>query len=133
MDIRIIIITASLFVMAQAPLSPPTPVSRQCDKHIPFLFAGKAQADPSTLKMNNDGGWCWFDNTSLPHGTAKFVAELRVSRPPTHGQIIIGPASDSNKTRVSYKPDKGYVGTDGFAVINMTTNNERQVDVTIVP
>ena len=47
--------------------------------------------------------------------------------------MVIGPSSVPNKTRVFYKPDKGYIGTDSFAVINTTTNNERQVDVTIVP
>jgi hypothetical protein len=121
------------FCLAQTSISVPMPLSRECIKHVPFLFAGKATPEPSTLKMNNDGGWCWFDNTSLPHNTATFTAELRVTRKPVHGQIVVGPSAVPNKTRVSYKPDKGYVGMDSFTVINMTTNNERQVDVTIVP
>jgi hypothetical protein len=126
MIIAAILFTAPQIALAQTPMTR----SKLCTTHMQFMFAGKAAPPPSTIQMTNDG-WCWFDTTSLPNATATFAAPLRVTRQPMHGQVTIEASPVQGKTRVAYRPTPGFTGGDSFAVINETTNNERQVDVTI--
>lgn len=103
--------------------------SRRCTASV---FSGAATPPPSTISMNNDDGWCWFDATAM-QGSVVIAPIIRVTRQPAHGQIAISPAPIKNKTRIAYKPAPRFTGKDSFAVLNVNTDNERQVEVTVTP
>jgi hypothetical protein len=84
------------------------------------------------LVMTNDGGWCWFDSRYFVN-TLRFAPTFRISQAPSHGQLVIGPDSSKEKTRVAYRPGAGFTGSDTFAVVDATLNLERRVQVTVTP
>ena len=106
--------------------------SRRCTANVGWVFSGAATPSPSTITMNNDDGWCWFEATAT-QGSLVFAPTIRVTRQPAHGQIVISPAPVKNKTRIAYKPEPRFTGKDAFTVLNVNTNNERQVEVTVTP
>ena len=68
------------------------------------------QAVAAQMRVSNEGGWCGI---TANRGGAPLSSYLVVSRP-AHGKVFahrVGPS-----TRIDYTPDRGYVGTDSFAV-----------------
>jgi hypothetical protein len=75
------------------------------------LNPADGQTIDTTMKVDGNGGWCGLP---LHQSEGKpFDAGLLVGRP-SHGTVIIHEVGDA--TRVDYTPDKGYSGTDSFAV-----------------
>lgn len=69
------------------------------------------QTVDTTMKVDGNGGWCGLP---LHQSDAKpFDAGLLLGRP-AHGTVVIHEVGDT--TRVDYTPDRGYSGTDNFAV-----------------
>jgi hypothetical protein len=106
--------------------------SRRCTASVGWVFSGAATPPPSTMSMNNDDGWCWLDATAT-QGSLVIAPTIRVTRQPAHGQIVVSPTPVKNKTRIAYKPAPTFTGKDSFTVLNVNTNNERQVEVTVTP
>ncbi len=69
------------------------------------------QTIEAAMKLSNDGGWCGL----LAHqdGPKPFEAGLLELRP-GHGTVLIHEVGDN--TRLDYTPDRGFSGTDSFAV-----------------
>lgn len=90
---------------------------------------GRAYRNPiATVVMNNDGGWCWMmsseSNRGMPYGPY-----LKVTRPPQYGTLQIDVLA--TQTRVAYRPNPGFVGTDGFETRSMEVGYEVDYRVTV--
>ena len=72
--------------------------------------AGGATTDAS-VKMSNEGGWCGL--TVHQDGPRPFGAGLLTTRA-THGTVTVHSVGDD--TRLDYTPDRGFTGSDSFAV-----------------
>ena len=80
----------------------------------------------ATIKVSNEGGWC-----GLPvhqDGPKPFGAGLLTARP-AHGAVTIHTVGDD--TRLDYTPDRGFTGSDGFAVKLIPSNATVNVAVTV--
>ena len=106
--------------------------SRHCTANVVWVFSGATTLPPSTIAMNNDDGWCWFEATAT-QGSLAIAPTIRVTRQPAHGQIVISPAPVKNKTRIAYKPEPRFTGKDAFTVLNLNPNNGREVEVPFAP
>jgi hypothetical protein len=62
------------------------------------------------MQMSDEGGWCGIIATHDGHA---FDSYLLVTRP-SHGKIYVHHVG--TQTRIDYTPDKGFTGTDSFAV-----------------
>jgi hypothetical protein len=80
-----------------------------CTVSKPTLAPG-AEA-PVTMTVANDGGWCAVAVSQ--DGPAPFAAGLLTLRP-THGNLLIHGVGD--QTRIDYTPERGFTGSDAFAV-----------------
>jgi hypothetical protein len=117
---------------------PPTTLqqSKLCRSQVPIQYSAMAtnnplagiSAPPITIEMNNDGGWCAFNLSTLGGGRS-FPADVRITRAPAHGQVAT--AKLQQTTEVAYKPDTGFAGADGFSVVNQTLGMVRPVSVTV--
>lgn len=90
---------------------------------------GRAYRNPiATIVMNNDGGWCWMmsaeSNRGMPYGPY-----LKVTRPPQYGTLQIDVLE--TRTRVAYRPNPSFVGTDGFETRSMEVGFEVDYRVTV--
>jgi hypothetical protein len=83
--------------------------AQTCEAHEIAPAAG--QTIEGAMKLSNDGGWCGL----LAHqeGPKPFEAGLLAARP-GHGSVLIHEVGDN--TRIDYTPDRGFSGTDSFAV-----------------
>ena len=63
------------------------------------------------MKVGNDGGWCGL--RAQQAGDKPFEAGLLTVRP-EHGDVLIHEVGDD--TRIDYTPDRGFSGSDAFAV-----------------
>ena len=83
--------------------------AKVCDagKVNPVAGAGAEAA----MKLANDGGWCAISVHQA--GPKPFDAGLLTTRP-THGNVLIHQVGDD--TRIDYTPDRGFTGSDSFAV-----------------
>jgi hypothetical protein len=86
-----------------------TGAAQSCEAHELAPIAG--QTTDATIKLANDGGWCGLQ--AHQDGPKPFDAGLLAVRP-THGSVLIHEVGDD--TRIDYTPDRGFVGTDSFAV-----------------
>src|ERR1700722_16449298 len=86
----------------------------------------------ATITMNNDGGWCWYNSVATQSKTLLLVDAYVLSRPPVHGKVLL---ADSGKksTRIAYKPDPGFTGTDTFEIHIMYLDHTRTYTVTVLP
>lgn len=86
----------------------------------------------ATITMNNDGGWCWYNSVSTLSGTLLLVDSYVLFRPPAHGKVLL---ADSGKksTRIAYKPDPGFTGTDTFDIHIKYLDLTRTYTVTVSP
>jgi len=117
--------------MAWAADPQPAPVKSRICK----VDTGPVSTDsdrPATIVASNEGGWC-------PHirkvgmavrygGQGNRVYDI--AQPPQHGTL----AQDNQNTQmvVSYKPTRGYTGTDSF-VLRTTNNVKLAYSVSVVP
>jgi hypothetical protein len=80
------------------------------------------------MVVGNDGGWCGI--TVAQPGPRPYTAGLVANRP-EHGRVHVRTVGD--RTRVDYIPDRGFTGTDAFAVRMLPGNATMQVAVTVEP
>jgi hypothetical protein len=69
---------------------------------------GKSVLDQ--MQMSNDGGWCGIIATRDGHAFDSYLLLVR----PEHGRVYAHHVGAN--TRIDYTPDKGFTGTDAFAV-----------------
>ncbi|WP_428543082.1 hypothetical protein [Rhodopila sp.] len=65
----------------------------------------------TAMKLANDGGWCAI--SVHQEGPKPYEAGLLTQRP-DHGNVLIHEVGD--ETRIDYTPDRGFTGSDSFAV-----------------
>lgn len=78
--------------------------------------------------MNNDGGWCWMNSTEGQRGLTSGPF-LKTLREPANGTLQIDVLRPS--TRVAYRPNPGFVGTDSLKTRSMTLNYEVEYQATV--
>ena len=76
-------------------------------KITPVAGAGSETA----MKLANDGGWCAI--SVHQEGPKPYEAGLLTQRP-DHGNVLIHEVG--GETRIDYTPDRGFTGSDSFAV-----------------
>jgi hypothetical protein len=86
-----------------------TGAAQSCEAHEIAPAAG--QTTEAAIKLANDGGWCGLP--AHQEGPKPFEAGLLAVRP-AHGNVLIHEVGDN--TRIDYTPDRGFSGTDSFAV-----------------
>jgi hypothetical protein len=89
---------------------------------------GEVVPRPSTITMNNDGGWCGGRITTTM-GASVFGAPMRVVQQPAHGPVSITVLTHA--TEILYKPNPDYIGPDSFSAKNETYNIERSYNVVV--
>jgi hypothetical protein len=85
------------------------------------------QTSETTMKMANEGGWCGLPVQS---GGKAFDAGLLTARP-AHGNVVIHIVGDT--TRIDYTPDRGFTGSDAFAVKLVPGNAVIKLSVVVTP
>lgn len=83
--------------------------ARTCE--VPNITPAHGQTTEAAVKLVNDGGWCGLP--AHQDGPKPFEAGLLMVRP-EHGEVLIHEVGDD--TRIDYTPDRGFAGTDTFAV-----------------
>ena len=78
--------------------------------------------------MNNDGGWCWHPRMTQIGGRL-FGVKMHVERQPHHGEV--GITILEHETRIAYRPNPEFFGTDEFSVNNDMYNIERIYKVVV--
>jgi len=134
----IAILTAGLLLQACSPAPVPTVPSARvyaadvtggakvCEVQKVKLADG--QTTNTTIKVGNDGGWC-----GLPvrqSGGKAFDVGLLSARP-AHGSVMIHEVGD--ETRIDYTPDRGFTGSDSFAVSLVPGGAVIHIEVTVTP
>ena len=100
--------------------------AKVCD--IPKVSPDPGQTADAAIKVSNDGGWCGF--TVQQDGAKPFGAGLLLTRP-NHGTVTIHAVGDH--TRIDYTPDRGFTGSDSFAVKLIPGDAKVNVGVTVTP
>jgi hypothetical protein len=77
----------------------------------PRIMPTTGKATAVTISLGNDGGWCGV--SAQQSGAKPFEAGLLTGRP-NHGTVLIHEVGD--ETRIDYTPDRGFAGSDSFAV-----------------
>ena len=130
--------TCMIVVSCAAPPTVPTeetadpPKSRTClvRSPTPAAYAGDVSPLATEFTMKNDGGWCWYLRTThVSNITQTFGVKMHVVSHANHGSVKITPLA--NATRIAYKPEPGFIGTDEFSVINDLYNIERAYKVNV--
>jgi hypothetical protein len=105
------------------------PLSKVCAVHNSgYAQRGGVSPTPNVITMGNDGGWCGNLNISV-YVRLAWGAPMHLTRGPDHGQVSI--VVESGGTRVLYKPDPGFIGSDSFSVVNETLNIVMPYDVVV--
>jgi hypothetical protein len=78
---------------------------------VPKLNPVAGASADAAVKLANDGGWCAI--SVHQEGPKPFEAGLLTARP-AHGNVLIHEVGDD--TRIDYTPDRGFIGSDSFAV-----------------
>lgn len=81
------------------------------------------RATEATMTMDNDGGWCGIATNRAGPGL--------VAAKPAHGRLHVRKVGAI--TRVDYIPDRGFTGTDTFAVKLLPDQAELKVAATVQP
>lgn len=101
--------------------APPMTRSLTCAVTGENVFGRPDHTPRSTITMNNDGNWCWMNSTESWRGRV-YGPWLTVTRPPQYGTLQIDVTEGS--TRVAYRPNPGFVGTDAFQTRSQELNYE---------
>jgi hypothetical protein len=91
----------------------------------PPVALADGQAGLVQIQVSNEGGWC---GETLSHNGAAYDSYLAVTSP-VHGRVFAHHVG--NNTRIDYTPDRGYVGTDSFAIRLIPGNAVFQAAVTV--
>jgi hypothetical protein len=86
------------------------------------------QTPVATIAMNNDGGWCWMTSSETQWGRV-YGPFLRVTQEPQNGTLRINTLETG--TRVAYRPNPGFAGTDTFQTISRELNYQVNYEVTV--
>jgi hypothetical protein len=95
--------------------------SALCDVPQQGVTLAAGRPTEAALTMDNDGGWCGIRTDRAGPG-------LVVSKP-AHGRLHVRKVGAT--TRVDYIPDRGFVGTDTFAVKLLPDQAELKVAATV--
>jgi hypothetical protein len=95
---------------------------------VPKVDPTAGRTTDATIKLGNDGGWCGL--RLHQDGPKPFAAGLLMTRA-AHGGVLIHTVGDD--TRIDFTPDRGFSGTDGFAVKLVPGDAVVQVAVTVIP
>ena len=108
--------------------APPLVRSAQCQV-AGEMTVGRPSAPPEgTMRMNNDGGWCWMMNSATAGGN-QYGPFLKVTVPPSYGELAI--AVLETQTRLAYKPQPGFTGEDAFQTVVEPANFKVDYRVTV--
>lgn len=77
------------------------------------------------VQVSNEGGWCGI---LASRGGAAYASYVLTGRP-AHGRVFAHQVA--GKTRIDYTPDRGFAGTDSFAVRLIPGNATIQGAVTV--
>ena len=114
--------------VGQAAVAAVTPASveraRTCTTRGQPANAGVSQ--PWAITVSNEGAWCTHSRLL---GDANQIFDLKQA--PQHGQVV--QQSKDGKTLVSYRPAKGYVGTDNFMLRYPNRAMDMPYMVNIIP
>ena len=87
-------------------------------------------APSATMSLRNDGGWCWQTVATHSFGaSAGTGVPFTLTEAPTNGTVQITVFDDT--TRIAYKANTGYKGTDKFETLNNTYNIARVTNVVV--
>lgn len=113
------------------PLKEPPPIARSsaCEVAGENTVGRPAHIPNATITMNNDGNWCWMNSTESWRGRV-YGPFLAVTRPPQYGTLQIDVIEGF--TRVAYRPNPGFVGTDAFQTRSEETNAEVNYRVSVL-
>lgn len=112
-----------------APEPPPPPKSSVCEVKAPQAFRSGGTAEGSIV-MSNDGNWCWGIMTAI-HFRTPTAPLYAIVTPPQNGEILTTRLNET--TRLGYRPNPGFVGTDRFTVRDTPINFDRTFTVTVEP
>lgn len=100
--------------------------AKVCD--VPPVNPIAGASSEAAIKVANDGGWCGISLHQA--GPKPFAAGLLTTRP-DHGSVMIHEVGDD--TRIDYTPDRGFAGSDAFAVKLIPGDETLKVAVTVTP
>ena len=95
--------------------------SALCDVPQQGVTLAAGRQTEAAMTMDNDGGWCGIRTDRAGPGL--------VSAKPAHGRLHVRKVGAT--TRVDYIPDRGFVGTDTFAVKLLPDQAELRVSATV--
>jgi hypothetical protein len=93
---------------------------------VPKINPASGTTTEAAINTVNDGGWCGLRIDQ--DGPKPFDAGLLTARA-AHGTVTIHAVGDD--TRVDYTPDRGFAGSDSFAVKLLPGNATVHVAVTV--
>jgi hypothetical protein len=104
--------------------------AKPCSLIVIHGYAGFANYDAThwTFNMGNDGGWCWGLAGGV--GGVSYAPSFVINSAPAHGAIAMEPVS-STETRIAYQPAPGFVGTDGFILIDPLATLQINATITV--
>lgn len=108
--------------------APPLTASTACAVGGENVVGRPYRSPVATIVMNNDGGWCWMMSSESERGLA-YGPYLKLIRPPQYGTVQIDVLE--TQTRVAYRPNPGFTGTDGFETRSMEVGFEVDYRVTV--
>jgi hypothetical protein len=82
--------------------------ARKCEAPAPTIADGRTVE--AVMRLGNDGGWCGL---ALQRDGRPYDSALLTGRP-TKGRVVVNRVGDT--TRLTYTPNQGFTGTDGFTV-----------------
>jgi len=94
---------------------------------VPDVKLTNGKESATTMTVGNDGGWCGVTAGQLGHPYATALLTER----PAHGKVYVHPVGDA--TRIDYTPDRGFAGSDSFAVRLIPGDAVLRVAVTVKP
>ena len=97
--------------------------SALCDVPQGGVTLAAGRPTEATMTMDNDGGWCGIATNRAGPGL--------VSAKPSNGRLHVRKVGAI--TRVDYIPDRGFTGTDTFAVKLLPDQAELKVAATVQP
>lgn len=95
--------------------------SALCDVPQQGVTLAAGRQTEAALTMDNDGGWCGIRTDRAGPGL--------VTAKPAHGRLHVRKVGAT--TRVDYIPDRGFVGTDTFAVKLLPDQAEMKVTANV--
>jgi hypothetical protein len=95
---------------------------------VPKVKPAAGQTMEAAVRLANDGGWCGL--SVRQDGDKPYDAGLLTTRA-EHGEVVIHEVGDD--TRIDYTPDRGFTGSDSFAVKLIPGSAVIRFDVTVAP